>query len=58
MIAFCMGRWLVRVTCKYCKVAMKQEDPRHLFHGNRKWRCPQCGRVRMQKPRVMKKGAA
>jgi hypothetical protein len=23
----------------------------HIYHGNRKWRCPKCQRVRMQAPR-------
>jgi DNA-directed RNA polymerase subunit RPC12/RpoP len=23
----------------------------HIFHKKRKWRCPKCGRVKMQKPR-------
>ena len=37
---------------------MKQENPGHLSHGNRKWRCPGCERVRMQKPKnpKVKKG--
>ena len=43
------------MTCKFCKVPMKQERPAHLFHGNRKWRCPGCARVRMQKPKDLKK---
>jgi len=24
----------------------------HIYHGKRKWKCPQCGRVRMQAPRA------
>lgn len=28
-----------------------QELKGHLYHKQRKWRCPQCKRVRMQKPR-------
>ncbi len=39
------------MTCPKCRVAMKQENPGHLSHGNRKWRCPACLRVRMQKPK-------
>lgn len=23
----------------------------HIYHGNRKWKCPKCNRVRMQGPR-------
>jgi len=23
----------------------------HVYHKNRKWRCPRCGRASMQKPR-------
>jgi hypothetical protein len=40
------------VTCKSCKVAMK-ELKGHIYHKKRKWRCPKCKRVRMQvhKPR-------
>jgi rubrerythrin len=43
------------MTCKKCKITM-QELKGHIFHGNRKWRCPQCQKVKMQKPRL--KGAA
>jgi hypothetical protein len=38
------------MTCKKCKVAMK-ELKGHIFHGNRKWRCPQCQKIKMQKPK-------
>jgi hypothetical protein len=40
------------VTCKSCKVAMR-ELKGHIYHQQRKWRCPKCKRVRMQahKPR-------
>jgi hypothetical protein len=37
-----------RMICKHCKVAMK-ELKGHIYHKQRKWRCPQCSRVRMQK---------
>ena len=43
------------MTCKFCKVAMRQESHSHLSHGNRKWRCPNCKRARMQKPKGAKK---
>jgi predicted RNA-binding Zn-ribbon protein involved in translation (DUF1610 family) len=23
----------------------------HIYHKQRKWKCPQCGKVRMQRPR-------
>jgi hypothetical protein len=23
----------------------------HIYHGKRKWKCPKCGRVRMQEPK-------
>ncbi len=36
------------VTCKICKVAMK-ELKGHVYHKQRKWRCPICARVKMQK---------
>lgn len=38
------------MTCKRCRIAM-QIDTQHICHGNRKWRCPQCKRARMQKPK-------
>ena len=38
------------MTCKNCKVRMK-ELKGHVYHKNRKWRCPKCDRVRMQKPK-------
>jgi len=42
----------IAVTCARCKVAMK-ELKGHIYHKQRKWKCPQCKRVRMQehKPR-------
>jgi hypothetical protein len=43
------------VTCKRCRVPMQQEKHQHLCHGNRKWRCPQCKRARMQKPKKGRK---
>jgi hypothetical protein len=27
----------------------------HVYHGNRKWKCPKCNRVRMQAPRKVSK---
>ncbi len=27
----------------------------HIYHGNRKWKCPNCNRVRMQSPRKVVK---
>jgi hypothetical protein len=36
------------VTCKNCKVAMK-ELKGHIYHKKRKWKCPKCARVKMQK---------
>ena len=39
------------MTCKKCKVAMKERKG-HLFHKQRKWVCPQCRKVKMQKPKV------
>ncbi|MBZ5604101.1 MAG: hypothetical protein LAO79_17515 [Acidobacteriia bacterium] len=41
------------MTCKKCRVAML-ELKGHLYHGNRKWKCPKCNRVRMQAPRKAK----
>jgi hypothetical protein len=38
------------MTCKTCKVRMK-ELKGHIYHKNRKWRCPKCDKVRMQKPK-------
>ena len=38
------------MTCKKCKFTMK-ELKGHIFHGKRKWRCPQCQKVKMQKPK-------
>jgi transposase-like protein len=43
------------MTCPKCRVQMQQENHAHLFHGNRKWRCPTCNKVRMQKPRQPKR---
>ena len=36
-----------RVTCRKCRVPMK-ELKGHIYHKQRKWQCPKCGRVRMQ----------
>jgi hypothetical protein len=38
------------MTCKTCKVRMK-ELKGHIYHKKRKWRCPTCDKVRMQKPK-------
>ena len=38
-----------KVTCKQCRVSML-ELKGHLYHGNRKFRCPLCRRVKMKKP--------
>jgi transposase-like protein len=35
------------MTCKICKTSMK-ELKGHIYHKKRKWKCPKCGRVRMQ----------
>ncbi len=30
----------------------------HIYHGNRKWKCEACGKVKMQKPKTARaKGA-
>jgi hypothetical protein len=38
----------VQVTCPKCKVPMK-EVKGHIYHRQRKWKCPNCDKVRMQK---------
>ncbi len=38
------------MTCGTCRVAMR-ELKGHLYHQKRKWKCPQCGKIRMQKPK-------
>jgi hypothetical protein len=38
------------MTCKWCKIPLK-ELKGHIYHKNRKWKCPGCSRIRMQKPR-------
>lgn len=38
------------MTCKTCKVRMN-ELKGHIYHKNRKWKCPKCDKVRMQKPK-------
>ena len=35
------------VTCRKCRVPMK-ELKGHIFHKQRKWKCPKCARIRMQ----------
>jgi transposase-like protein len=37
------------VTCPRCKLPMK-ELKGHIYHKQRKWTCPRCARIRMQKP--------
>ncbi len=41
------------MTCKRCKVKMR-ELKGHIYHGNRKWKCAGCGKVKMQKPKPRK----
>ena len=36
------------MTCRKCKVPMK-EIKGHIYHQQRKWKCPKCANVRMQK---------
>ena len=36
------------MTCRKCKVPMK-EFKGHIYHKQRKWKCPKCAKVRMQK---------
>ncbi len=38
------------VTCTKCRIPMT-ELKGHVYHKQRKWRCPQCGKVKMQKPK-------
>jgi hypothetical protein len=38
------------MTCKTFKVRMN-ELKGHIYHKNRKWKCPKCDKVRMQKPK-------
>src|ERR1700722_4586987 len=35
------------VTCQSCKVAMK-ELKGHVYHKQRKWKCPRCARIKMR----------
>jgi transposase-like protein len=35
------------MTCPRCKAAMREE--KRTFHKQRKWICPECGRIRFQK---------
>jgi uncharacterized C2H2 Zn-finger protein len=39
----------LRLTCPKCRVAMKEQ--RGIYHGKRKFKCPRCGKVRMQRHR-------
>ena len=43
------------MTCPRCKIAM-EEVRGHVFHKKRKWRCPKCGRIRMQAPKPPERG--
>jgi DNA-directed RNA polymerase subunit RPC12/RpoP len=43
------------MTCRKCKIPM-EEIKGHLFHKQRKWRCPKCAAIRMQKPRKPSSG--
>ena len=38
---------VLHMTCKKCKTPMK-ELKGHIYHKKRKWKCPNCGRARMQ----------
>jgi hypothetical protein len=51
--AVCRGDLQLRcdaggVTCRKCKVPMK-ELKGHIYHKQRKWACPLCAKIRMQK---------
>lgn len=35
------------MTCPRCRLAMVAQ--KHLCHNQRKWRCPQCGRLRFER---------
>ena len=35
------------MSCSKCKVAMR-ELKGHIYHKQRKWKCPKCNRIRMQ----------
>ncbi len=37
------------MTCPKCKVTMREQ--KRVFHKNRKWICPSCGRIRFQRPK-------
>jgi hypothetical protein len=39
------------MTCRKCKVPMK-ELKGHIYHKKRKWECPRCARIKMQKPKA------
>ena len=39
------------MTCKTCRIPMK-ELKGHIYHKQRKWKCPKCRKVRMQQPRA------
>ena len=42
--------------CKQCGV--KMEELRRSYHKKRKWRCPKCGRARMQTARRRERDAS
>ncbi|HOR28763.1 MAG TPA: hypothetical protein PLS90_04350 [Candidatus Sumerlaeota bacterium] len=46
------------MVCRHCRVKMK--EARRVFHKQRKWICPRCGRARMQtaRPRGQARGKA
>ena len=48
-IRLCEEYTLVGVTCRKCKIPMK-ESKGHIYHKRRKWKCPKYAKVRMQKP--------
>ena len=47
------GQEDLSVTCQRCKVPMK-ELKGHIYHKKRKWKCPQCNRIRMQEPKPVR----
>lgn len=44
------------MTCPRCKATMK--ELKRSFHKQRKWVCPECGRIRFQKPKKPRTGKA
>ena len=41
----------IQVTCRKCRIPMK-ELKGHIYHGQRKWQCPACLKIKMQKPKA------